>query len=182
MRRLGWTPLLAKDEQGLVPSKVVLAVYPHTSNRDFPIGMLWKWATHAPVSFVAKRELFRFPLGLIIQAFGGIAVDRSKAGGNFVEAVANLIKESQEIVVAIAPEGTRSYAHVWKTGFYYMALAGKVPLALGTIDWGKKQVGIMGYFYPTGDITRDLRVIKEHFENTTGYRPENQGAIMLLDQ
>ena len=67
----------------LVPKKVY-AVYPHTSNWDFPLGILMKFAMPIDVNYVAKDSLFKWPYGFIFRWLGGIPVDRSKST-NFVD-------------------------------------------------------------------------------------------------
>lgn len=174
LRLLGWTPLLAPT-----PSpKIVVAAAPHTNNADFWIGLLWIWATRIPVRFVAKKEIFAFPLGLFVRAVGGIPLDRGRIGGNFVDAVVEIIKRHPEIALAVAPEGSRSYKPYWKTGFYYMALEAGVPIGVGILDWKRKRVGITGYVNPTGDIEADFAQIRALLEGAQGHTPANQGPAI----
>ena len=41
----------------------IAVVYPHTSNWDFPIGLIAKWALDTPFSWLAKDSLFRGAMG-----------------------------------------------------------------------------------------------------------------------
>lgn len=181
LRHLGWTVVLAQDQHGTQPKKAVMVVFPHTSNLDFPIGILWKWATRTPIHFVGKKELFSFPLGIFMRAMGGLAVDRQKVKGRFVDAAADLIKEKAEIVVAIAPEGTRSHTQDWRTGFYYMAQAADVPFVTGVVDWGKKEVGITHHLKPCGDLSKDVDLLSQMFQDVKGRKTHNQGVIRITD-
>ena len=170
MRLLGWTPVLAPP-----PSpKVVAAVAPHTSNMDFWPGILLALAMRLPMHFLAKRELFTPPLGVVMRALGGLPVDRRRAGGNFVDAVVAIINRETELVLAVAPEGTRSREEYWKTGFYYMALEAGVPIGVTAFDWGHRQFGIIGYVRPTGDIEADFAQIRTLLRDVRGRTPGNE--------
>lgn len=68
LRAAGWTALLATPPG----PKFIAAAAPHTSNADFWPGLFWKWSTRIPLHFVAKRELFRFPIGVFMRAVGGM--------------------------------------------------------------------------------------------------------------
>jgi 1-acyl-sn-glycerol-3-phosphate acyltransferase len=57
--------------------KFVIIVAPHTSNWDFPIGIAAKFALRLEVTFLGKDSLFRFPMGPLMRALGGMPVDRS---------------------------------------------------------------------------------------------------------
>jgi len=78
LKLLGWRV----EFQGLPALQGMIVVYPHTSNWDFPIGLLAKWAIGIPAHFWAKDSLFKFPLiGRWMRWVGGIAIDRSAPQG-----------------------------------------------------------------------------------------------------
>ena len=62
------------------------------------------------------------------------------------------LKKSEEMIVAVPAEGTRSWVEKWKTGFYHIAKGADVPLLLGFIDYQKKELGFGPIFYLTGDF------------------------------
>ena len=64
----------------------------------------------------------------------------------------------------IAPEGTRSDVKAWKTGFYNIAKAANVPVALGFIDYSRKLGGIDGALIPSGDFEADMKKVAEHYK------------------
>jgi 1-acyl-sn-glycerol-3-phosphate acyltransferase len=170
----GWKVILEPP-----PGKKVVAVgYSHTSNWDFPVAILWAWATGLKMNWVGKRELFSGLMRPIMLSLGGIPLDRDRSK-NFVDAVADLIRARDEITLVIAAEGTRSRAEYWKTGFYYMALEAGVPIGLGFIDWGKKEVGIGGYLTPSGDIVADFELLKSFYADKRGYDTSKQGPVAL---
>lgn len=174
LRLLGWTPVLAPPPA----TKFVAPAAYHTSNADFWPGIIWVFATRSPVRFVAKKELFKFPVGIFMRAVGGLPVNRSRTGGNFVDAVVDMINRQQEIMLVVAPEGTRKRSEYWKTGFYYMALEAGVPIGVTVLDWSKRQVGVIGYFTPTGDIEADFATIRTMMQGVQGRKPQNQGPII----
>lgn len=174
LRVTGWTPILVQPPG----PKFVAAAAPHTSNADFWPGLFWKWATQSPLRYVAKEQLFRFPLGVFMRAVGGIPLNRSKAKANFVDAVVEIINREKEIILLVAPEGTRSYAPHWKTGFYYMALEAGVPIGVMMLDWPRKRIGVVGYVTPTGDIEADFTQIRDLLGDAKGLKPENQGPVV----
>ncbi|TSA86830.1 glycerol acyltransferase [Deinococcus detaillensis] len=173
LRLSGWTALLPAE-----PSvKLVGVAYPHTSNWDLLPALLWARATGTPLKFVAKHSLFRPPLGLLIRAWGGVSVDRRKAGGNFVEAVAQMIAAQPEIVLGLAPEGTREKADAWKSGFYHMSQAAGVPIALIVFDWRRKRVGVLGYLTPSNDMEADYQQIRAVYQGVEGKHPQKATPI-----
>jgi 1-acyl-sn-glycerol-3-phosphate acyltransferase len=170
----GWRAVLEPP-----PGKKFVAVgYSHTSNWDFLPLIGWAWATGMKASFVGKQELFKGPMGPIMRRLGGIPLDRDKSK-NFVQKVAEIILSRDEIFLVIAAEGTRSRAEYWKSGFYYMALEAKVPIALGLIDWKRKLIGMGAYLMPTGDLEQDFEVIKAFYKDVVGRDPRKQGPVAL---
>lgn len=163
----------------LPPEKkfVIIGAF-HTSNWDFPVGILGMWALGLKASWVGKHTLFRGPLGPIFRFLGGIPVDRTVHTG-FIQRIAELYKSRDEMALTIAAEGTRSRTEHWKTGFYFIALEAGVPIALGYIDYGKKRLGVGATLYPTGNIKQDFAVIRAFYQDKTGLRPENQGPVKL---
>jgi 1-acyl-sn-glycerol-3-phosphate acyltransferase len=163
----------------LPPEKkfVIIGAF-HTSNWDFPVGILGMWALGLKASWVGKHTLFRGPLGPIFRFLGGIPVDRTVHTG-FIQRIAELYKSRDEMALTIAAEGTRSRTEHWKTGFYFIALEAGVPIALGYIDYGKKRLGVGATLYPTGNIKQDFAVIRDFYQDKTGLRPENQGPVKL---
>jgi 1-acyl-sn-glycerol-3-phosphate acyltransferase len=81
--------------------------------------------------------------------------------------------------VAIAPEGTRSHTDHLKSGFYQIAVAANVPVALGYIDYATRTVGIDTYLRMTGDREADMARIREFYSNKRGRCHENAGELRL---
>lgn len=171
---LGWK--VEYIDPGL--DKYVLIGAPHTSNWDFPLTLLSISSMGIRFNWVAKHSLFRWPLGGIFRAIGGIPVNRS-TGTGFLKSVISLFNKRDRCILAIAPEGTRSNASYWKTGFYTIAVQASVPIVMGYVDYEKKMVGVTGLLHPTGDIEKDFILIKDFYKDRVGKFPKKQGEICL---
>lgn len=174
LRILGWTL-----EINLPPhKKYVLVGAPHTSNWDLPLALLYMSAVSLRFSWAGKHTIFKGPIGTILRAVGGIPVNRRIRSG-LIERMSELFDSRETMILAITPEGTRSKVPYWKTGFYYIALRAKVPITLGYLDYKKKNLG-MGYsFIPSGDIEKDIKIVRAFYKGKTGRHPEQQGEIAI---
>jgi len=149
----------------------------HTSNWDFPLALLTMWGMGVKLHFVGKQILVNNPFGWIMKYWGIVAVDRSKPG-NFVQQMAKLFEERDELRLTLAAEGTRSKQEYWKTGFYYMALEAKVPIVFAYIDSVTRTSGIDGYYLiPSGDMKADFRKVIAYFEGKEGLKPNRQEPV-----
>ncbi|GGH42858.1 acyltransferase [Mangrovimonas yunxiaonensis] len=164
---LGWKITGNTNFSKNTVKKAVLIAVPHTSWHDFYIGILLRKITGLKVGFIAKKELFIGPLGWYLKHVGGRALDRTP-GQHKVEAIARLFEEQDEFRIALAPEGTREKVTEWKTGFYYIAKAAKVPIIMFTLDFKNKQNHISEPFYPTDNIEADMAFMKRFFEGVEG--------------
>ena len=166
MRLSGWRLV------GTAPTapKYVLIAAPHTSNWDFPVTLMICFALRLKVYWMGKSSLFPPLLGGIMRWLGGIPVDRSRAG-NLVQGTVDAFNKAERLTVIVPPEGTRSKVTHWKTGFYYIAQGAGVPIALGYLDFRKKEGGIGQMFQPTGDIAADMVEIQAFYTGITGKNP-----------
>lgn len=148
--------------------KKVMIVAPHTSNWDFPLGILVRTKLKADVNFVAKSSLFVWPFGYIFRALGGISVNRKKSQ-SFVDLNVQLFNERESFTLQIAPEGTRKRVEAFKTSFYWIAWNAKVPLYLVKFDWGNKIVHFNEEpFKLTGNIKEDMELIYNFYKGVKG--------------
>lgn len=174
-----WLGLTNWKVVGEVPKdlkRFVVIGAPHTSNWDLYGAVFGAMALDFQGKWLGKKQLFRFPFGGLMRWLGGIPVDRSKST-NMVDFAANLLKESDDLGLIIPPEGTRSRAAKWKTGFYYIAHQAGVPILCGIMDYKKKEVGIARIFTPTGDIHEDIKAIREIYKDVEGRYPENTSPV-----
>lgn len=166
---MGW-----KIEGSFDPAvkKSVVIVVPHTHWHDFPVGVYARRILKTQINFVAKKELFKWPLGAYFRWMGGTPLDRT-SGQNKVEAIAEIFKEKEEFRLALAPEGTRKKVEKWKTGYYYIAQAANVPIIAVAFDYSKKTVVVHPPYELTGDFEKDTAVLKAKFDGVVGKVPEN---------
>jgi 1-acyl-sn-glycerol-3-phosphate acyltransferase len=152
--------------------KLIVAVAPHTSYWDFPVGVLVRSALKINAKFAGKHTIFVWPLGILMRWLNGIPVDRRKRG-NFVSAVVDIYNKETYLHIAIAPEGTRKKVERYKTGFYHIAKLAGIPIILCTFDWGKREVNFNPEpFYPTDNEAADMEYLWNYFKGVQGYHPE----------
>lgn len=152
--------------------KYVLIAGPHTSNWDLVIGLMGRFAEGVKINFLAKHQIFFFPLGILMRALGGTPVDRSKKG-NKVEQAVSVFRSSDRLVLGLAPEGTRSPVTRWKEGFYYIAVEAKLPIVMVGFDYSTKEIRVEEPFWPSGDINTDFPKIIEYYRTVKGRYPKD---------
>jgi 1-acyl-sn-glycerol-3-phosphate acyltransferase len=174
LRLLGW-----KVEARLPKArKFVLVGAPHTSNWDFIMMLLIMNALGLQLNWVGKDSLFNGSFGSLMRRLGGIPVDRSARNG-FVDQMVAEFNRRESMILVIAPEGTRGKSKYWKTGFYYIALGARVPIALGYVDYALKTGGIGTSLQPSGDVQADMLPIARFYSGITGKHPKLQGEIRI---
>lgn len=174
LRICGWR------KEGRLPGipKYVMIVAPHTSNWDMLVGMMIALTFVLKLSWLVKGSLFRWPFGGFIKWLGGIPIDRSKSS-NIVAQSIETFKENKEMVLAVAPEGTRKKASYWKTGFYHIAKGADVPIVMGFIDYARRVGGIGPTLMPTGDIEFDMQNIRFFYDKITGKIPDKSTSAVI---
>jgi 1-acyl-sn-glycerol-3-phosphate acyltransferase len=181
LRLAGWRVQF----DGLPARQGVLIAYPHTSNWDFVVGVLAKWAMGLPVTFWGKDSLFRVPLfGPWLRWLGGIPVDRFNASGVVSDMTSRFEQaraKDEFLWLALAPEGTRRWQPHWRSGFYQVALRAGVPLGLAFFDYGRKRVGVLGFVRLTGDRDTDLAAIGTAYAGVAGKHPALAAPIVFKE-
>ena len=163
LRLSGWK--LRGDWPAL--DKAVLVAAPHTSNWD-GINMLATAGYYrVKLKWMGKKSLTTGPFGGLIKWLGCVPVDRA-AANDVVRTMADVFAREERMVLAIPPEGTRSAAREWKTGFYHIARAAGVPLVLSVLDYGTKTVSVAAAVRPSGDYEADLAVIQSYYASARG--------------
>ncbi|MEI6764056.1 MAG: 1-acyl-sn-glycerol-3-phosphate acyltransferase [Bacteroidota bacterium] len=151
--------------------KCVIAVVGHTSYWDAAVGRLGLWALGIKCTILVKKEAFTPALGWLLRINGGVPVNRSNSTG-LVTQVVQMVQKADEFFLVIAPEGTRSRVSNWKKGYYFIAQAANIPIAVGFVDYKKKEGGIGPLFYPTGNYEEDFKIIREFAKDITPRFPE----------
>ena len=181
LARLGWQ----LEFEGLPALQGVIVVYPHTSNWDFPLGLLAKWGMGLEVKFWGKHTLFRIPLfGAFMRWVGGLPVDKTAANGaveQMVDAFEQKRQAGEYFWLALAPEGTRSWRPAWRSGFYRLTLKAQVPLMVASLDYGRKRIRLMDVMNLTGRVPEDMARIAQLLEGSQGLRADQASPIKLQE-
>ena len=165
---------------GLPGPKGIAIFYPHTSNWDFVLGLLAKWSLGVPLRWIGKESLFRgltgATLGRLMRLWGGRPVDRAQASGA-VEQLAQLFQSESWFWLGLSPEGTRRRTDHLRSGFYHLALTLDLPVALAYIDYARREIGVIRFVHMSGDVERDLGVLRDFYADKVGHHPANAGTI-----
>ena len=169
MRTFGWR------FEGAFPNRerFVVIIAPHTSNWDFFVLLAAKWALNIDVRWMGKHSIFFGPVGVLLRALGGIAVERDSTH-NVVDRSIQAFAERKKMVLVLAPEGTRRKVG-WKTGFWHIAKGAGVPIASVALDFRRKVIRLGPEFDATDDdATIGIERIRASFAGVTGRNPELQ--------
>ena len=170
LKLIGWK---LKGRMPDEPKFIILGL-PHTSNWDATAASLAMLASGFKYTFLIKKEWFFWPMGPILRAIGGFAVDRSR-GKNVVEQLTELFEQEDKVCVGFPPEGTRSLVKKYKTGYLRAAYAAKVPIFICAFDGLNKHIVLDRLFPLTGDLQTDNDAVKAYVDaNWVGVHPEKQ--------
>ena len=155
--------------------RCILVSVPHTSNWDFFYAIFAFRLLDIKARFTIKKEWMRFPFNLIMKPLGALPIDRGPKNSahrkSTVEAMIDLFKKYDKLTILVTPEGTRSKAEQWRTGFYHAAVGAGVPIALGFLNYKDKVGGIGKIIYPS-DFESDMKEIMTFYETAHPKYPE----------
>jgi 1-acyl-sn-glycerol-3-phosphate acyltransferase len=163
---VGFLKLTGWRVEGQLPPecrKCVFIAAPHTSNWDLPYTLMVAFALRLNVYWMGKSQLFTPPFRPLMMWLGGIPVRRESANNLVAASVEAIAAADGPVQLIVPPEGTRSKARYWKTGFYYIAVGAKVPIVMAYMDYDRKISGLGPVFQPTGDIAADMVTIKAFY-------------------
>lgn len=169
LKILGWK--ITGEFPMEVKKKLIIAA-PHTSNWDFPLGVLVRSAMKIPVKYIGKASLFKPPLSWIMYPLGGIPLER-KAGESFVESMVAVYNKYDSLTILIAPEGQRKKIDKFKTGFYHIAHGANIPLLPLVLDFKKKEFRFLDLVYTKGDPEIEIPQIENLFRGVVGFRTKD---------
>jgi len=157
--------------EGEIPDrpKLIAIVAPHTSNWDFALGIAAVFALGLDVKFLGKHTLFNPWLGGLMRWLGGTPVRRETPQGAVADA-AETIARAPQVLLALAPAGTRRRGAPWRTGFYHIAVAAKVPILPVAFDSGRRAVRFFPLLEPAGDFAADLARLQMLYAGVRGLR------------
>lgn len=179
---LGWFGWQVRVD-GLPSKQGVVIVYPHTSNWDFVVLLLAKWAVGFSLKFWIKDSLFRIPLlGPWLRWLGGVPVNR-RAPQGMVGSMVDSFKQSKAsdtfFWLALTPEGTRKWTPGWRSGFYQVARGADVPMGICAIDYAAKTVDVTCFYKLSGDVTADMQRIAQRLSHTVARHPKSAAPIQM---
>ncbi len=152
--------------------KMVICLAPHTSNWDFFVAIFAALAMRLKASWMAKHQIFVWPIKSILLKLGGIPVNR-KAPGGLVQQVVDEFERTDAMVFALAPEGTRTRVENWKNGFLRIAKQADVPVYMGYFDFDRKVFGFSQQRIVVDDIDQTMEEIRNFYKTIPAKHPEN---------
>ncbi len=167
-KMLGWKIV------GQMPAypKFIVAVAPHTSNWDFPVGLAARSLLRIKnAQFLGKSQLFKPPFGWFFRWLGGHPVERSSSH-DMVDQVVAIFNRHEKFILALAPEGTRKKVDKLRTGFYYIAKGANVPIVPVGFDFEKKEVIVREPVFPSENMEQDMATILQFYRSVKGKNPE----------
>lgn len=176
MRALGW------QVEGVNPpiKKAVVVIAPHTSNWDWLYLMLAGLVLARRFRYIVRDDVYatwyKRPL---LALTGAIPLDHSRS---MVDMVAENLHSGEERLIVIAPEGALRRTAYWKSGFYYMAIEGGVPLVCIALDYGLKTLRLSDVIYPSGDIIADMPIFRAFYAGVQGKHPDQFGPVKIDDE
>lgn len=155
--------------RGPIPdlAKAVVIAAPHSSNWDGLWGLAAKMALGLEARILGKDKLFWWPLSVLLRRLGVVPLDRSSPQGTVGQAVA-MIRDSEQVWYALAPEGTRKQVTEWKGGFLKIARMADVPIIPAYFHYPERVLGFGQPFHPTGDDAADMAAIRQWYRQWQG--------------
>jgi 1-acyl-sn-glycerol-3-phosphate acyltransferase len=155
--------------------KAVLVAAPHTSNWDGLNMLATAGFYRVKLAWMGKKSLTQGPFGWVLKAMGCVPIDRAQSN-DVVNVMREAFAQRARMILAIPPEGTRSLAREWKSGFYHIAHGARVPLVISVLDYGTKRVSLAAVVEPSGDYEADLKLIRAHYVGVKGKHAEKFAA------
>ncbi|WP_167607907.1 1-acyl-sn-glycerol-3-phosphate acyltransferase [Maribellus sediminis] len=166
LKKQGWK--IVGDYGGLKKSVTIFA--PHTAHIDYYYGKLGFTELGVNFRFLSKKELFFFPMNYVMRGLGSIPV-RGVKGQNAIFQVVEMLNDSQELHIVVSPEGWIKRVAKWNKGFFYMAQKARVPIAVASMDYEKKEMGVKAIIYDTSDFKTVMQQINAIYKDVKGKNP-----------
>lgn len=151
--------------------KCVLLAAPHTSNWDALNMLAAAGYYRVKLRWMGKKSLTTGPFGFVMKWVGCVPVDRASSN-DLVAQMRAAFDGEERLVLAVAPEGTRTLNPHWKSGYYHIAMGAGVPIVLSVLDYGARTITLSGVLHPSGDYDADSKWIKSHYADAVAKFPE----------
>ncbi len=151
--------------------KMLMLAAPHTSNWDTLFALAAYWKEGLDPKFLIHGNLTKGVTGFFFKKMGAIGVNKNE-NQNLVDYIVKLFDKSSELLLIIAPEGTKYRTEKWRTGFFNIAKQANVPLSLGLLDYANKRAGIGGLMSMTGNFDDDMAYIERFYAEANPRHPE----------
>ena len=177
LRATGWAP----EGERPAPESFVLIAAPHTSNWDLAYLLALAEVYDLRISWMGKHQIFRPPFGGLFRALGGIPIRRDERADR-VSAMAREFAERKRFALVVPAEATRARAPHWKSGFYHIARRANVPIVMGFLDYASKRGGFGPALVASGDIGKDMDVIRAFYAGKVAKYPQKFGPVRLREE
>lgn len=166
--------LLCWKTKGEFPNikKTVIIFAPHTSYWDALYGKLYLMQLGINYKFLSKKELFFFPMNIVMKFYGSIPI-RGVKGKNAIHQVVKMLNNTHSLHLILSPEGAFSKVTNWNKGFYYMAKKANVPIVVCYLDYQNKEIGIKGVIDNLDNINSVMRQINTMYKDVSAKYPDN---------
>ena len=128
-----------------LPSKIII-ISSHTSIYDFIIGSLFYYGyLHSRyLTFVVMKKEFetfiKYILKLFDKRFQLISIDTNKKNIGYTEQICDNLRNKNDYVLFIAPEGTRKCINKIKSGYWYISKNLEIDIIYIGIDFSSKSI------------------------------------------
>ena len=142
--------ILLKDIDEL-PSKLII-IGSHTTIYDFIIGILFYYAILRKKysTYIFMKNSFEFICNPILTIFDKkinfVSVDKTKGG--LTMQICDKLKDKDNYIIFISPEGTRKCTPTLRTGYWYIAKNLDINILYIGIDFSLKKIEMEDYRKP----------------------------------
>ncbi|MCD6337368.1 MAG: hypothetical protein J7M01_03955 [Candidatus Marinimicrobia bacterium] len=121
-----------------------------------------------------KKEIFVFPLNILLSELGAIPIDRGNKKNSYVSQLKSIFNERDEFNSFIAPGGNKKTdLSLEKESLSHIAKEADVPILLSYIDYKERKIGIEGIVNDTSSIESTMKEVNKFYKNKNAKYPGN---------
>lgn len=153
-------------------SKYIILVGPHTSYKDFLVGVGARNYLKFSPYFLIKKRFFGIPLlNNFLKHINAIGVE-NQGNNTLVEAISEEVKKRDNFILMLTPEGTRSKVKKIRSGFYHIARKSNIPIVCIGLDYPTKTLTISEPKHIILDFKKAIEYYTNYFADFVGKYPE----------